>query len=176
MKYVACLLCLLFLLSCKKPNLQTNEITKVELARSGAWSDFGATISVDSSLAYKYFGDYGKVKQGYFIGRVSRRFWDTLNQKLEEINFKTINSSDNLSVADVNYFEVIVYFKNQKRRIIRVNPREKDAVINAFMWLNDSYKNIKLYQFKNAIKFETTYHELPKPSLKQIKFPPPTKQ
>ena len=172
--------CIIFLFSimsitaCNKPAQRNNEITKVELARSGAWSDNGATISIDTSLNYKYFGDYGNVKQGYFIGKVNNKFWDTLNEKFEQIKFRTIDTNDNTNVADVNYFEVIIHWKNQKRRIIRIRPRENDPVINTFVWLNDSYKNVKLHPVRKPIKFETIYHRpLPRLNIDQVEFPPP---
>ncbi len=174
MKYITVLIIIILSASCKKVTHPNNEITKVELARSGAWSDFGATISIDSSLNYKYFGGYGKVKQGYFAGRVSSKFWDTLNQKFEEIKFKTIDTNDNSHVADVNYFEVIVHWRGHRKRIIRIRPRENDSIINVFLWLNDSYRNVKLHAVNNPLSFETTYHTpLPKPTIDQVKFPPP---
>lgn len=108
MKYVLILLCfVLLLLSCTKPKQHKNEIIKVELARSGAWSDYGGTISIDTSLNYKYYGDYGNIKQGYFTGKISGKFWDTLNRKLEQIRYKKLPASDNANVVDVNYFELI---------------------------------------------------------------------
>src|SRR5271165_6301475 len=106
MKYLVPTLSLLFLLSCKNPPHQNNEITKVELARSGAWSDNGAAISIDSSLSYKYYD--GNVKQGNFIGKTSEKFWDTLNRKFEQIKFKSIPATDNKHIWDANYFELIV--------------------------------------------------------------------
>jgi hypothetical protein len=174
MKYTLILSFIILLMSCKKAIHQNNEITKVELARGGAWFDFGATISVDSSLNYKYFGDYGKVKQGYFAGKVSRQFWDTLNQKFEEVKFKTIDTNDNSHVADINYYEVIIHWGSHKRRIVRVRPRETDSIMNVFLWLNNSYQNVKLKPVKGPLKFETTYHRpLPKPTIEHVKFPPP---
>ncbi|MDB5112754.1 MAG: hypothetical protein JWR67_3868 [Mucilaginibacter sp.] len=173
MKYIVVLIFIMLSISCKKATRHNNEIIKVELARSGAWSDFGASMSIDTSLNYKYFGDYGNVKQGYFIGKVTHKFWDTLNQKFEQIKFKTIDTNDNTNVADANYFEVIIHWKNEKRRIIRVRPRENDSIINVFLWLNDSFKYIKLHPIKNHIKFETTLH-IKTAISDSVKFPPPT--
>jgi hypothetical protein len=175
MKYKVLLFMFLFI-ACKKLQPQYNNISKIELARSGAWSDFGAAISIDSSLNYKYYGNYGKVKQGYFLGKASRKLWDTLTQKLEKINFKTVSSSDNLSVADVNYYEVIIHWKNHTKKIIRVSPRESDAVINTIRWLDSSFRKVNLHQVNNPIKFETTYHELPKPEIDSVSYPPPAVQ
>jgi hypothetical protein len=176
MRHVIFLFFIIFLLACGKPAQRNNEITKVELARSGAWSDFGASISVDTSLNYKYFGDYENVKQGYFIGKVNRKFWDTLNQKLERIKFKTLPVSDNVSATDINYFELIIHWKNGKRRLLRAWNGRSDSVLNVIKWLDTSYKNMELHQIKDTIRFETTYHNLPKPPIRQVKFPPPIKK
>ena len=71
----------MLLLACTKPKQIVNEITKVELARSGAWSDYGAAISIDSTLNYKYYD--ANIKHCYYVGKVTGAFWDTVNQKFE---------------------------------------------------------------------------------------------
>jgi hypothetical protein len=176
MKYLIPLLSALLLLSCKKSPKQNNEIIRVELARSGAWSDFGATISVDTSLNYKYFGDYGNVKQGYFVGLVNGKFWDSLTRKLEHVKYKTIPVSDNAHVVDVNYFELIIHWKNGKRRISRAWVYPPDSVLNVIKWLDTSYQKVKLHQIKDAIHFESNYHQPMRHLLNRVRFPPPIKQ
>ena len=177
MKYVLILLCFVLLLSCTKPGPHRNEIAKIEFARGQEWDDFGAAIVIDSSLNYKYFRavdsslnyEYhdGNVEQGYEIGRVSKQFWDTLNNKFEKIKFKTIPSDSNSfikSPSDSNYFikskksfEVIIYWKDRKRRIIRFGSLGSDSVISVLSWLNDSYKSVTLNRVNAPIKFETTF-------------------
>jgi hypothetical protein len=177
MRHITSIFLIISILACNKPTQRNNEITKVELARSGAWSDYGAAISVDSTLSYKYFDGNIKHGKGYFTGRVGRKFWDTLNQKFERIKFKTVDTNDNSNVVDVNYFEVIVYWENKKKRIIRASSRENDSVINVILWLNNSYKKVKLHLSSDPIKFETTYQNPPpKPIIDRIKFPPPIKR
>jgi hypothetical protein len=173
MKYTLILSFIILLMSCKKAIHQNNEITKVELARGGAWFDFGATISVDSSLNYKYFGDYGKVKQGYFTGKVSHQFWDTLNQKFEEVKFKTVPPYSKIVLLDADYFELIIYWRNGKRKITRYWDGEQEPVIAVFNWLDSSYKSTRLKQVNNPFKFETTAHRQLKPKVDRSKFPPP---
>jgi len=162
-------------LSCIKPKQHKNEIIKVELARSGAWSDHGAAISVDSSLNYRYCDN--NVKHGYFVGKVKERFWDTLNRKFEKIKYKSLPITDNKNIADINYFELIIHWKNGKKRVIRAWDIPTDSVLSIFKWLNDSYKNVKLHQVNYPIKFETIFQNPPpKPKIDQVKFPPPIKQ
>jgi len=174
MKYLGSLLCVLFLFSCKKHFHQKKEITKIELARSGAWSDYGAAISIDSSLDYKYYDCNSKKN---FVGKINTSFWDSINKRFEQIKFKQISASDHKNIADATYFELIIYWKDSSRRITRVRDIKPDSVVNAFIWLNDSYKKVKLQQIDHSLKFETTYQNPPpKPKIDQVKFPPPIKQ
>jgi len=176
MKYLATLICFLFLLSCKKHLHQINEITKIELGRSGAWFDSGATISIDSSLSYKYYGDYGDIKQGYFIGRISSKYWDTLNQKFENAAFKTFLPDSKILILDDAYFELVIYWKDGKRKITRYWDGGKEPIVKVFNWLSISDKRVKLKQVSTPFKFETTAHRPPRPKIAQVKFPPPTKR
>jgi len=173
MKYVASFAVLLFFISCTKPVQPNNEIRKVVLARSGAWSDYGAAISVDSSLSYKYCDN--NQKQHYFVGKVDEKFWDTLNRKLEEVKFRSLPATDNTHIADAEYYELIVYWKKGKRRLTRVwDFPQQDSALNVIKWLNDSYKKVKLKPVKGPIQFETTYQRLlPMVHVDQVHFPPP---
>jgi len=174
MKYALALLYLVLSISCVKPRRLNNEITKVELARGGAWSDYGATISIDSALDFQYFGDHGGIRQGYFKGKVSHQLWDTLTQKLEQIKYKAISPTPETKVADANYFELIVYWKNSKKTISRAWHVRGDSVLNLLIWLDSRYKTLKLVQVNTPLKFETTDHGM-SPSLKDVKFPPSNK-
>lgn len=176
MKHAAGFLLMSFFISCIKPVQPNNEITKVELARSGAWSDYGAAISVDSSLSYKYCDN--NQKQHYFVGKVDEKFWDTLNRKLEEVKFRSLPATDNKHIEDAEYYELIIHWKNKKRRLTRVwDFPQQDSVLNVIKWLNDSYKRAKLHQVNYPIKFETTYQNPPiQPKIDQVKFPPPIKR
>ena len=176
MKYIITLSLIWVFVACKKPGEKHNEISKIELARSGVWSDFGASISIDSSLNYKYYGDYGKVKQGYFVGKVNSKFWDTLNRKLEWIKYKTLPISDNAHTVDVNYFELIVYWKNGERHISRVWNYPTDSVLRVIKWIDTSFQKINLHQTTDTIPFESKYHRKIKTLIDQIRFPPPIRR
>ena len=171
MKYLLSFLLSVLLLSCTKPKQIVNEITKVELARSGAWSDYGAAMSIDSTLNYKYYD--ANIKHCYYVGKVTEAFWDTVNQKFERIKYKTLPITDNKQIEDANYFELIIHWNKGKRRIIRVRDIKTDSVLDVHLWLNDSYKYFKLHQINTPIKFETTYQNAPsRPKIDRIYFPP----
>ena len=165
------LLSLLLYISCIKPHRSNNEITKIELARSGAWSDNGAAIGIDSILNYRYYNR--NVKHGYFAGKISEAFWDTLNQKFEKIKFKTLNSDTLMNVSDASYFELIIHWKNGTRRVVKI-ASGNSLIDSTFMWLNHSYSNIKLQPIKTPLKFETIFQRnIEYPSIDSVKFPPP---
>jgi len=181
MRYFLSLMILIGLISCKKPVRQNNEITKVELARCGAWSDPGAAISIDTSLNYHYFGLLNKSNpanqsQKYYQGKATEGFYDTLNKKFDQIKYKTLDTTDNGYVTDVNYFELIIHWQTGKRRIIRIDTGGNTTVMKTLKWLDSSYKNIKLHQVKIPFKFETVFQDPPHPNPIQIRFPPPIKR
>jgi len=167
-------LLLILLSGCKTYVPKFNKITKVELARSGAWSDYGATISIDSVLNYKYFGDYANVKQGYFIGKFDVRFWDTLNHKLEAANFRIADTATNMNVKDARYYELIIQWESGKKRLLRLSDMKADSILSLCRWIDTTYKRVKLKRVDQPFKFETVFHSpLPKPSFNNVKFPPP---
>lgn len=159
-----------------RPAIKDNEITKISFARMGAWSDPGAAISIDSSLTYNYYGKINKSESGYYSGKISASFWDTLNRKFKEIKYKTLDTTDNRRVQDGVYYEVIISWINGKRHILRYKDIKADSVLTVFNWLNDSYKSVKLYRSKNSIKFQTTFQNpLPTTIPGDTSFLPPTK-
>jgi hypothetical protein len=173
MRNITSLLIVVFLMACNKPVGRHYEITKVELARSGAWSDYGATLSIDTSLNYKYFGDIGVIKQSYFIGKISSNLWDTLNQKLEHIKYKALPTESYTNIQDVNYFELIVHWENGEKHIIRVWESPPDSVLSVIKWIDTSYRKVKLLHVKDTFKFESKYHLNWKPPIDRVYFPPP---
>jgi hypothetical protein len=174
MRYLFILLCVMTLFACKQKRQQVNEITKVDFARSGAWSDMGAAISVDSSLTYKYYGLKDTTKKYlYYTGKTTTQFWDTLNRKLEGIHFKTRPSVDSMNIVDIHYFEFIIHWGNKKRRITGHWKSSTDSLSKVIAWLNQSFRKVELHQVADSIRFETTFQYPPKPKVDQIRFPPP---
>jgi len=173
--YFICLLLFLSLAACKKTAPKNYEITKIELARPSGYPDYGATFRIDSSLVYQYWGDYKDIKQGFFIGKISKTFWDTLNSKLNKAKFKTATPLTDVSCVDCRSYELIIYWNNHKRRFDRVSGLRQDSILAFMRWVDSSYKIISLKQIKDSIKFEVSPHEPPKPKFKSIAFPPPQK-
>jgi hypothetical protein len=181
MRYLLSLMILIGLISCKKPVRQNNEITKVELARSGAWSNQGSVISIDSSLKYRYYGLLNgnglRQKRKYYEGKISEGFWDTLNNKFKQINYKTIDTDERGPIIeDAHLFELIIHWRTNVTRIVRVDTDGNYPVIKTLLWLNNSYKKVKLKQVDSSFQFETIAQDPPHPNPIQIRFPPPIKK
>lgn len=141
-----------------------NEIVKVCFATGGCYGccPFLA-IEIDSSLNYKFYGGEYADTNGYFTGKVSQGFWDTLNIKFESINFKQLDTSYEHSVDDL-LTETILYFDGQNKHIYGRSASLPDSVMTVFRWLMNSYKTVTLTRTTNIeIPFETKIQNPPPP-------------
>lgn len=171
MKYLLAFICLALITSCTHPN----QITRIEFARSGAWSDWGAAISIDNSLQYNYYG--GKENHRYYYtGKITQQLWDTLITKLNKIDLKNTWSDDGERASDVPYYELIVYWQTDKKRFVRNGIIISDSLSRVAGWIDNSNESVKLKQVSKPIKFETTFQNPPAVDIKQVKFPPPEKK
>jgi hypothetical protein len=50
-------------------------------------------LIIDSTLNMQYYGGYKAALQGYYYGKVTPGFWDTLNIQLRQINFKKLDTA-----------------------------------------------------------------------------------
>ena len=170
------LLTIAFLSSCDKHNRRKNEITKIEIATGVCFGPCQSTIvSIDSSLNYKYFGgetyftlppdskNNGKLK-GYYSARISPGFWDTLNIKLETINYKKLDTSYQHSVDDQS-LEVFIHYNDKTKHIKAQSASLPESVAQVFYYLINSYKSIKPKPTKDVFRFESETQK-PIPSLK----------
>jgi len=180
MRYIWCIVIIILLISCRKIDHPKNEIVKIELAQSGGLNSYyrSTAISIDSSLSYKYYGvlnnsgnlDFPEPK--FYKGLISEELWDTLNQKFKRIKYKTLDTVDSRGTTDVNYFELIIHWRNGSKRITRIDTGGNYPAIKTLIWLNNTYKNIKLNQVTEPIKFEVTCQTPPHIKIDQVKFPP----
>jgi hypothetical protein len=135
-------------------------------------------------LSYKYYGGEtpflsspdgspdGKLK-GYYSGKITQSFWDTLNIKLEQIKYKQLDSSYENSVDDQS-LEIFIHYDNKVKHIKAQSASLPENVASVFYYIANSYKVIKPKSTKDTFKFEsTTQGPLPIPDIKQVKFPPP---
>jgi hypothetical protein len=113
-------LTILMFASCNSDNTiekRKNEITKVCFATGGCYGTCPfLAIEIDSSLNYKFYGGEYADTTGYFTGKVSQGFWDTLNIKFESINYKQLDTSYEHSIDDLST-ETVLYFDKQRKHI-----------------------------------------------------------
>lgn len=118
-------------------------------------------------MNYKYCDD--NLSQGNFTGKISEGFWNTLNKQLENAEFRTIDSNTDMHIYDAEYFELIIHWKNSKKRIVRLSSAKHDPILKTCIWLNDSYKKIKLKPTNDPIEFEGEFQKRTRPPIKKDK-------
>ncbi|WCT12613.1 hypothetical protein [Mucilaginibacter jinjuensis] len=171
---IAALFIILIFEGCTKTQSHQNQITKIELSRTGGESDDGAIISIDSNLICNYYGRLDNSKsEHYYSGKITAAFWDTLNKRVEQTKFKSASLNSNSHVSDSEEFELIIHSKTGKNRFLRIWGRESDPVLEFMIWLNGAYKKAKLTKAADSIKFEAVIRNPPMPKLDHVLFLPP---
>jgi len=163
--------------ACNRPASTKYEINKIEIATGGCLRGCPVVGEIiDSTLTFKYYGGYKAKLQGYYEGKVSQGFWDTLNLKIKQISFKKLDTSKYMEV-DGEAAEAIFYWNNHKRHVFKSIYNDPDAVSHVLIWIINSYKTIELHKLKDSVSFETGYQFMlpPRPKSDQVKFPPPKK-
>jgi hypothetical protein len=172
--YIAALFIISMFESCTEHQPYQNQITKIELSRTGGGSDDGAIISIDSNLICNYYGRLNNSKsEHYYTGKITAAFWDTLNKRVEQTKFKSASLNNNLHISDAEEFELIVYNKAGKNRMLRTWGGEPESILEFMIWLNDAYKKARLTKSTNSIKFEVVIRNPPMPKVDHVLFPPP---
>jgi hypothetical protein len=148
-------------------NKRPNEIIRIIFATGGC---FGAcpvqVIEIDSSLTTKYHGVIYSDSTGFYRGKVSNQFWDTLNMKFDSINYKNLDTSYEQSVDDLSTEILIFYGDNKIKHIFGQSSSLPDSVLIVYKWLLTSI---------NQMKFEKTNDNLIFPTIieKPLHVPPP---
>lgn len=165
-QYLLLFFALASLLACNNSSAKKDEITKIEIATGGCFGPCQSTVvSIDSSLSYKYFGggvslvfrgdtsNKGKLK-GYYSATISRAFWDTIKTKLEDINFRRLDTSYQQSVDDQS-LEVFIHYGNKLKHIKAQSASLPEGASNVFYYIIKSYKIIKPKPSGDAFSFES---------------------
>lgn len=158
------LITVLFVSCISGPTTQSrkNGITKICFATGGCYGDCPyLAIEIDSSLNYKFYGGEYTDSTGYFTGRVTQGFWDTLNMRFEYINYKQLDTSYEHSVDDLST-ETILYFDNNRKHVRGQSASLPDSVMTVFNWVMNSYKTVALTRTTvGEIPFETIIQNPP---------------
>ncbi|MDN3550697.1 DUF6438 domain-containing protein [Mucilaginibacter aquaedulcis] len=187
-QYLTLLFLIAFLSSCDKHSHRQDEISRIEIATGGCFGPCQSTIvSIDSSLDYRYFGGEtyftlpsdakinGKLN-GYYFAKITPGFWDTLNIKLDEINYKKLDTSYQHSVDDQS-LEVFIHYNNKIKHIKAQSASLPENAVHMFYYVINSYKTIKPKPTKDTFNFESEIQRpIPMPDVHNVKFPPPSKE
>ncbi len=131
---------------CSLPN-KNNNIKKIE------FSTEGINISIDSNLTY-YCYSCGKSKlKGYYKGKVSQLFWDSLNMKIDSVNLNKLHEVDCHNEFDPGVELIVTTYKNRqhfKSGLTCLPPK----TVTTFRWIANSYKSAALTPTTEAVNFE----------------------
>ncbi len=158
-----------------KPIERKNGINRIVFATGGCFGPCPVQIfDIDSSLSVKYNGIQDSRLEGFHKGKISQEFWDSLNIKFENINYKELDSAYNQSVDGLTTELMIYYRKSNKIKIKYIHGQSSnlpDSVGNVYDWLLERLDTITLTQTKDSLVFPTY---LDKPPIRTIiKFLPP---
>ena len=154
-------------------NRQDNEINRIVFATGGCYGTCPIqSIDIDSTLTFKYHGVKYTDKKGFYTGVVTNGFWDTLNIKLESINYKQLDTAYDHSVDDLST-EIFIYYKGKVKHIYGQSASLPDSVMSVYDWLLKSIRTLDLKTTQDSLIFPTII-EKPLPMPENIKFVPPT--
>lgn len=176
------LMCLL--VACNKKHQSKSKIEKIEVATGACFGPCQLTAtSIDSSLNYSYFG--GKTLftepvadtnnlHGFFKGRISELYWDTLTKKLEQLNYKLLDTVYAHSFDDQT-IEFLIYYEGKVKHIRAQSTSLPHKVQETLYGIVNSCRIIKLTPVKKPILFHTIEQQSFQASIdkKDVKFPPP---
>lgn len=178
----------MLLTACESPARRTNEITKIEVATGYCFGSCQPiVVSIDRSLQFKYYGDSifvdfspepnrGHRLYGYYTGKISRQLWDTLNDSLEAIHFKRLDTAYEHSVDDQSLEIFIHYGKNKLKHIKAQSASLPDSVANTFYFIANSYRKVRLRRATDTLQFDSKRSHLSMSNILQVKSPPPERK
>lgn len=155
-KLIITLSILTLFFSCDKNNhRRQNEIKRVVFATGGCYGHCPIqAIELDSSLTVKYHGAKYTDRVGFYIGNITTDFWDTLNLKFENINFKQLDSSYEHSVDDLST-EIYIYYNDKVKHIHGQSASLPNSVMIVYQWLMTEIKQLKMQPTTDSLTFPT---------------------
>ena len=156
-----------------KTNRQ-NEIYKIVFATGGCYRYCPIQVfSIDSSLTIQFKGIEFTDFKGFYTGTIRRQFFDTINMKLESVNYKQLDTAYSGTVDDLST-ELIIYYGTKAKHITSPLNDLPDSVQSFYQWLLVEQKKMILHKITDSLKFETRIEKGLPPILDTIIFTPPT--
>jgi hypothetical protein len=159
---------------------RSHEIKRIVFATGGCYGNCPIqVIDIDSSLKTKYQGVKNSASNGFYCGTVSAQFWDTLNIKLESINYKNLDTSYGYSEDDLST-EIFVYYNDNKiKHIVGQSSSLPDSVLKVYKWLLTTIDQMKFEKTKDSFIFPTRIEKpipaMPPAFYKSMRFSKPKK-
>lgn len=140
--------------SCDNKN---NEIIKITFATDDGEGKLPSQVfEIDYKGKIKYYGQEKEKNIGFYSGEVNQKFLDTLNLKLEKINYKELDTSFISSgIDDDSFVEIFVYSKENKKHFIGQYSKMPYELKSFIDWITKSSINFKLVQTKENYVFPT---------------------
>lgn len=157
--FLISVLCFLMLAACEKSNKAPDAITSIEVATRicGGLCQYNA-ILIKKNLSYQYFAGWTPgfehtAKQNYFVAKVSQPFWDSLDHRLQRIDFSHLRLINSPVVVD-DSFEIIIHYGSQVKRLkgsfMTFPPKLKELIDQ----IHSSQKTLRLKPVAGRLKFE----------------------
>jgi len=116
------------------------------------------SIEIDSSLNYKYYGGKFTEKEGFYTGKISQLFWDSLKIQLERMQFEQLDSVYDNGTMDDLEMETFIFY-GDKSKLIYAHRISLPKHISKFLfWLRDSYQKVQLTPSKDSLSFCAPLH------------------
>lgn len=145
----------LFISCNENKSFRKNEIHKIIFATGGCFGECPIqAIEIDSNFNVKYHGVEYTNRIGFYTGKTTRSFWDTLNIKFENISYKQLDSSYFGSVDDLST-EIYIYYDNNIKYICGQSSSLPDTVMSTYNWIINSIDKIDLIKSKDSLTFPT---------------------
>ncbi|HRO74643.1 MAG TPA: DUF6438 domain-containing protein [Crocinitomicaceae bacterium] len=155
-KQITTILIVILFIGCEQKNHErNNEITRIVFATGGCYGTCPIqAIDIDSTLNFNYHGVRYTRKKGFYTGVVTKGFWDTLNMKLENINFKELDTTYEYSVDGLST-EIFIYYNNKVKHIHGEYSDLPDSVRIVYDWLLTSIGTFKFKPTQKRLTFPT---------------------
>lgn len=163
--YKSCILIVLTLYGCSDREVQkgkdikekrVNKITKIVFATGGCYGECPVmAFEIDSSLLVKFHGVKYTHLNGFYIGKTTSGYWDSLNLRLEDLKFRELDSAYFNSVDDLST-EMYVYYDNGKIKYMEGQSGSLPLRLMGFYnYLMNSILRIDFEQTNDSLVFIT---------------------
>lgn len=148
------------LISCENTNEPTksqNELLKIEIALGGGGQVPSPmqVFSIDNELNINYQGVGNTDRIGFYKGQFKQVLWDSLYYKLEEIDFKNLDTTYD-HVDDDQTIELFIYHKGGVKHLIAQCTILPNELNEMWYWLKQKVNKTQLHKTSDTLIFETS--------------------